>query len=79
MATENKGGSDLRIYYGNTRVTLAHDDPRVPEILALVVRDALPDDVLAVEHYRLALRRIAALSGPGAVMAQAALDGWRKR
>jgi hypothetical protein len=35
-------GSDLRIYYGDVRVVLRHDDPRTQTILGLVVKDALP-------------------------------------
>lgn len=32
--------SDLRIYYGNARITLDPDDPRVAQILALVITEA---------------------------------------
>lgn len=38
----NQNGRDLRIYYGDARVILHADDPRVAIIMAMVVRDALP-------------------------------------
>lgn len=35
---------DLRIYYGDVRVTLRPGDPRIATILGLVVKDAAPPE-----------------------------------
>jgi hypothetical protein len=40
----NMSGSDLRIYYGDARITLPHGDKRIQVILELVIKDFVPQN-----------------------------------